>query len=132
MAKQPHLSAVVAGVFLSETGLPALGIDNEDTVYIYDPTTSSNYRTMNGGDAADVFFYQTTKVDYADLALDHGSSSWNVNLLESVNRNAFTKAFVAVTVNNIYNQLKECFNCSCLPLACSVGVSRTHPHVPTL
>ena len=96
----------------------ALGINQNNTVYVYDNTRTDLYSTINGAIRYPRFYsYGNTFHDYIDLALQLNGAAWDINELRlgGVYSEAFTNSFVNAKVNEVMSVYRFCFSCSCLP-----------------
>ena len=88
-----------------------LGLDGHMNAYTVDE------RKLAGGFPYHESGYQTTYEDYVDLAFHTSGGAWDLNELRKDNaavREAFTKAFVQVKVEEIAEQLSGiCEECNC-------------------
>ena len=100
-------------------GAVALGIDNSSMAYFLDETTGRQpdrkYKTKENGEPLQDTAYGTTDSDYTRLALMTGGAAWDLNRLRKGGQigDAFTKAFVAVKVEEALSQLETCRVCRC-------------------
>ena len=63
-------------------GFRALGIDSLGRGYIYDPSSQSTYRVVEGeGEAVGDSGHGNTDIDYTQLALETGGGAWDLNTL---------------------------------------------------
>ena len=137
------LNVVVNEMFSGGGDLRALGIDSRGGGYIYDPSSPSMFRIMEGeGDAVKDSGHGNTHDDYTQLALETGGGAWDLSILR-IGRQwlhflsvvytvkyaciyvlpplyvggsvtaSFTAAFVHAKVDEIVFQLSSCLNCTC-------------------
>ena len=110
------LNTVVSEGFEGAHGIPAIGIDSIGQAYVYDPLLPNFFRLLPGARPIKDSAYSTTNEDYTELALLANGSAWNLNLLRQGGpvATAFTKAFVRVTIREVYEKLSRCLRYLCL------------------
>ena len=73
-------------------GFRALGIDSLGRGYIYDPSSQSTYRVVEGeGEAVGDSGHGNTDIDYTQLALETGGGAWDLNTLRLGAVHMYTK-----------------------------------------
>ena len=109
------LNVVVKHLFaVSENGreLWALGLDSDKNAYTADG------RKLSRGFPFPDSGYETTYADYVEMAFAREGGAWDLNQLRTNDpdiREAFTKAFVQVKVEEIVQQLNgTCEQCTCI------------------
>ena len=129
-------AAVVQRLYAGD--LRAMGVDVNQTAYVFDPSTASLHRTLGGrrgvvlpSDGG----YGHTWEDYTQLAWNSGGAVWDLGLLREggLVTEAFGRAFVEANVGEIVAQTETCLNCSCTVqgLHCvEVSSSFCHPSPP--
>ena len=109
------LDVAISQSFQSGSGLRALGLDNENKTYIYDPLSANLFHVGTEGGPVKDTAHKTTYFDYTQLALDQGGAAWDLSLLRQGGNvaKAFTNAFVQVKAIEIFHQMTSCLNCTC-------------------
>ena len=115
--------------------LRAMGIDVNQTAYVFDPSSVFLNRIFEGRSVVvpSDGGYGHTRQDYTQLAWNSGGAVWDLGLLRlgGLVTEAFTNAFVEANVKEIVAQTETCLNCSCTlqGLSC-VEVSSSFCHPP--
>ena len=113
MNENAVLNVAVSQSFQNHLGQRALGIDNANRSFVYNPfDTLSIYAN---GKPVENSGHGTTEFDYTYLAFATGGAAWDLNLLRNGGEitKIFTNLFVLVKANEIYRQNAQCLNCSC-------------------
>ncbi|KAL5491686.1 hypothetical protein EMCRGX_G017018 [Ephydatia muelleri] len=110
------MNAVVAQRLYSRE-LRVIGLDVNQTAYVFDPSSPTLNRMFEGrgGSVPLDGGYGHTREDYSQLAWGSGGAVWDLGLLRlggSVTE-AFTSAFVEANVREIVAQTETCLNCYC-------------------
>ena len=116
------LNVVVNQGFLADptnNNSHALGLNGNETAYVFDPNSPSLFTTEEGGVAnfGNFFSFGNTYRDYVELAFGLGGAAWDLNQFreEGLFAEAFTSAFTEVKVEEIMSVFRLCFSCLCTP-----------------
>lgn len=84
LAESIMLNVVVNEQFSAGDNLKALGIDSQSGGYVYDPSSPSMYRIIEGeGSPVKDSGHGDTNQDYTQLAFETGGGAWDLNILRS-------------------------------------------------
>ena len=114
------LNVVVNQGFLadpSDEGSHAMGLDSNQTAYIFNPSSPTLYSSSPGGSVnfSPFTFFPNTFADYIDLAFSVGGAAWDLNFVaegEPLSL-ALARAFAEVKIAEVMSVLRVCELCVC-------------------